>query len=795
MSESEDNNFEKTVAEFLSEGLHTRRGMTAEQYTAVCRKAWDECQASTAFPFKILMDPLHSIDKMLASSTQEYIHWRVADELEVLKEPSTEIRCEALGLVKPDLSTGPDESPTLPTEEPEVPETRRYILAVFDVLGFSSLLSEKGLTEITSLYSRLIAEAVTKEPMRTYTNIRFSETQKGSVWGALPVQHAHFSDTIFLWVPLVQHFIDPFIARCADMVCEALKMGLPLRGALAVGPAVMHSRTGTFVGAPVVEAAKLEQSQDWLGASLGPSMLAVDVSIEFDPTLVIPYRVPFKKGRERVYAELALDWPSRFRVRFGTDPIDAIRAIDTSPAHHIYYNNAVKFAEFSAGPIFRSDGFHPPNLGELADAAIEARRTGTGMDRHHQFILKDLSRAGTVGNTVANFVQSIAVGEEPPEVSKELPRDMQRYLRELSLASGGTAKFFKMVPCAVEAVCMRLCGTPISQDAEATLSELEKFGRDGKDVAKFLRDLSTGGAPLVPRKLSRGMGPFLKQALAWVNEGKVPSGLVRHVAEDCMNARMGYRPLTDNAMRALRALEATNERWRKVAVFLREISDGENPAIPDGTPEPIYSNLMRVSLSSRLAGVQPPRTLEIISVGFGDPATGIDLFSLVHELSKVRGHIAVLPENVEQAIQEFEAAAPERVIVAHRLRSLISGDPQTDLPERLPIAIRLLLTQIEAVSNGKAIPLDPSLVGLAAIRTRHGGGPIGDCIMFSLHAMARGNAEMKTLANYLWSIANGGPAGPAPVLTEPHLAATAEEVRCLSERQVGGIRMMMKQAV
>ena len=116
MSENEDKDFEKTVAEFLSEGLHTRRGLTAEEYTAVCRKAWDECQASPAFPFKILMDPLHSIDKMLANSNQEYIHWRVADELEVLKEPSTDISCEALGLVKPDLSTGPDDSPPLSTD-------------------------------------------------------------------------------------------------------------------------------------------------------------------------------------------------------------------------------------------------------------------------------------------------------------------------------------------------------------------------------------------------------------------------------------------------------------------------------------------------------------------------------------------------------------------------------------------------------------------------------------------------------------------------------------------------------
>lgn len=257
---------------------------------------------------------------------------------------------------------------------------------------------------------------------------------------------------------------------------------------------------------------------------------------------------------------------------------------------------------------------------------------------------------------------------------------------------------------------------------------------------------------------------------------------------------MGYRPLTESTIRSLSALEATNEKWHKVAVFLRGISNGEDPAVPDDTPEPIYSDLMRVSLSSRLAGVQPPRTLEIISVGFGDPATGIDLFSLVHALSKVKGQITVIPENVEQAIQEFEAAAAERAIIAQRLRSLITGDPLTDAPENLPIAIRLLLAQIEAVSNGKAIPLDPTLVGLAAIRTRHGGGPMGDCIMFSLQAMARGSAEMKTLANYLWSIANSGPAGPAPVLKEPQMAAIAEEVRCLAEQQIGGIRLMMKQA-
>jgi hypothetical protein len=794
MPENEEQQFNKTVTGFLSEGLHARRGLTVEEYTAVCRKAWDECHASAAFPFKVLFDPLHSIEDMLANSPQEYIHYRVADELEAQKNPSLEIRCDALGLVKPDLSTGPDDGPPLPTGEPDAPEIRRYLLAVFDVLGFSALVQEKGLSEITNLYARLITEAVTKDAMRTYTIVRFSKTQTGSVIGVLPVRHAHFSDTIFLWVPLVQHFIAPFMARCADMVSEALRMGLPLRGALAAGPAVMHSGTGTYVGAPIVEAARLEQAQDWLGVSLGASMLADDISREFDPNLVLPYAVPFKRGKVRVSANLALDWPRRFRARYGTDPIDAVRAVDRSPLHHLYYDNAVKFAEFSAGPIFRSDGLHPPHLGELGFAALDARRARVPLSQHHQFILKDLSRAGAEGDAVAKFVRAVAAGEDPPEIPDGLTHGLPRYLRELSLAAAGSVKLFQLVPCTVEAVCMRLCGTPLSQEVDAVLTDLEHFGRDGKQVSKFLRDLSTGAKPVLPRRLSKGMRPFLKQAMAWVNEGKVPSGLVGHVAEECLNVRLGYCTLVEQSVRTLAAMEATGESWSKVAGFLRAFAAGDDPVVPTNIAEPIHSNLVRLSFGSRLAGVQPPRTNEIMSVGFGDPATNIDLFSLIHSLCIIRGKVSKLPKEAEHAIRQFEAAAPERAIVGQRIRSLITEEPLFAPPDSLPVAISLLLTQIDAVAKGEPTPIDASLVGLAAIRTRHGGGAMGDCIMFSLHAMARARLEPRTLADYLWSVAHGGPAGPAPILKDPQLAAVAEEVRCLADKEVGGIRMMMTQA-
>ena len=417
-------------------------------------------------------------------------------------------------------------------------------------------------------------------------------------------------------------------------------------------------------------------------------MLAADVSREFDPNLVIPYKIPFKKGRGNNLSDFALDWASRFRARYDVSPVDAIRAIDRSPNHHLYYDNAVKFAEYSAGPVFRSDGSHPPNLGELADAAIQARKQNVPLSRHHQLMLKDISRTSPVGETVATFVQSVATGGDPANFPKTLPPNLQRYLRELSLASKGTAKFIQLVPCVVEVICMRLSGTPLSQEANAMLSELDGLGRDGKEVSKFLRNLGNGGTPAIPRKLLNGMRPFLKQALAWTNEGKVPSGLLGHVAEACLSARLGDEPIDDSALRTLAALEATEGYWPQIAAFLRDIAAGEEPAIPTGVPEPIRSNLMRVSLASRSAGVQQPRVFEIISIGIGDPATGIDLFSLAEALLELRGHVSDIPHEADKAIREFEAAAPERAIVAERLRAVLKATPPTPVADTLPIALR-----------------------------------------------------------------------------------------------------------
>src|SRR5437879_1100496 len=129
--EDYDNAFDRAIASNIKEGLHSRRGLTTDEYVALCRKVWDDCETSPKFPFKILLDPLRSVESMLPDITDEYVHWRAADAIDALREPLTEIRCEAVGSVRPDLSTDPDQNPSPPTEEPEAPESRRYILAVF----------------------------------------------------------------------------------------------------------------------------------------------------------------------------------------------------------------------------------------------------------------------------------------------------------------------------------------------------------------------------------------------------------------------------------------------------------------------------------------------------------------------------------------------------------------------------------------------------------------------------------------------------------------------------------------
>src|SRR5439155_6302771 len=126
-----------------------------------------------------------------------------------------------------------------------------------------------------------------------------------------------------------------------------LKMGLPLRGAIALGEGFMHKKTGTYIGNPIVEAARLEAAQNWIGAALAPSATWSNFVAEVSPAQIIEYDVPVKAGKEALRSPIALDWPRRWRDTEASSPTRRLRELAPTDAHSIYYANAELFADWS----------------------------------------------------------------------------------------------------------------------------------------------------------------------------------------------------------------------------------------------------------------------------------------------------------------------------------------------------------------------------------------------------------------------------------------------------------------
>src|SRR5437870_4546455 len=101
---SKGDEFESSVTELLREDLHTRRGLTAEEYVETCQRAWDACAISPEFPDKVLIDPLRSPEAAIATSTQEYVHFRAAEAIRTVPHESTDVYCHAVGSRGLDLS-------------------------------------------------------------------------------------------------------------------------------------------------------------------------------------------------------------------------------------------------------------------------------------------------------------------------------------------------------------------------------------------------------------------------------------------------------------------------------------------------------------------------------------------------------------------------------------------------------------------------------------------------------------------------------------------------------------------
>lgn len=217
------------------------------------------------------------------------------------------------------------------------------LVCLLDVLGFESLLQHLGLTGLRAKYTSLIDYVKEQKG-----GVDIVPTPDGHVAvGWLVVGSAYFSDTVLFWTKYSKMALPSFTHLVAEAICFGLETELPFRGAIAIGEALLDSSSGVFLGEPLVEIARTEREQQWIGVSFGQSFSKPGFNEGFQLHTVLPYKSHYK-DRDSSYAMgITVDWPRRWRESRKSDPRPAIRTLDHDPQFSDYYARTLRFVDFS----------------------------------------------------------------------------------------------------------------------------------------------------------------------------------------------------------------------------------------------------------------------------------------------------------------------------------------------------------------------------------------------------------------------------------------------------------------
>jgi hypothetical protein len=219
-----------------------------------------------------------------------------------------------------------------------------------DVLGFGKRIQDVDLMKLLALYDQLIEVDVKPNVKNEWLMgiAPISERTYVPVLYYLPMRYVYFSDSILIWVPYHPNFVTPFLHRCSNVFCQALKSGLPLRGAISVGEMILHQKTNTFLGKGLVEADRLEHAQEWLGIAAGISVRSETLRIPFSPECVMVFDAPVKtnEGKPDLRSGLVLDWPRVWRESYGESAAKAVEGLRAA-GFEKYYDNALSFVKHS----------------------------------------------------------------------------------------------------------------------------------------------------------------------------------------------------------------------------------------------------------------------------------------------------------------------------------------------------------------------------------------------------------------------------------------------------------------
>jgi hypothetical protein len=358
---------EAVIKRYLDATLYVRRGMTREAYIQLCKEKWDSFEHDPAAERKIIIDFLMPpvLDDHIGSK-DSFDYFETYETAELQGGERADVECFALRDVvfRVDNTRGSENLAivsglTDAIRKPEFFDTEDtldqglFFVGLFDVLGFSDLVNRVGSAGVIETYQKLVHLAILSKSYKSYQRIRIGPNQytMGTVY--VPVKYAYFSDTIILWTQICTpnfYAVSPFVTKCADLICEALNLGLPLRGSISVGEGIMHRPTNTFIGNAITEANRLEKGQKWIGASFCSSFMMSELRAELNEKVVVPaFCDHLKRDLEDAVPYLAVDWISRWKERQYPALEGVLRRLMASAPekNKEYYQHTIDFSRFA----------------------------------------------------------------------------------------------------------------------------------------------------------------------------------------------------------------------------------------------------------------------------------------------------------------------------------------------------------------------------------------------------------------------------------------------------------------
>jgi hypothetical protein len=433
----------------------------------------------------------------------------------------------------------------------------------------------------------------------------------------------------------------------------------------------------------------------------------------------------------------------------------------------------------------------------MIEQTLNARATGAPVSDELARLTFYMKDAGGADAEIAKFLEAISSGAPVPPIPRWLHAEQKSFLRRIGGAANARGvEFIDLGELFIAVAETLVHGQLLLDGHHRTLNELRCSGREGARVAAVVDQLLAREHPKVRPSIPLDARHRLL-SLRMLGRKKPPPDLLNTITEAVVRVKCLGIQLSRHEERLLSLLAGCAPPWPTVASFLRAFSRAaESPEIPDSLPPRVHQSMVRLVHCTHEIYVPTLWFGELICLHSEIGSTGLSLWRLVHQVGEARARRDTDPElegAILEQLRQIRSQGDPHILAGEYLMSLLRAYTPPDVPENVPVPIRLFLRQASAVVNDETTPLDASIIAQAAVRTRFTGSALGDYLRFSLEAMSATGGEMRRFAQYMARIAARREPWPLPEFETPQLAQAAGHVRALCDPGVGEPRLLQNE--